>query len=290
MIVTRLNGGLGNQMFQWAAARSLAKRHHTEVAVDLSWFDRQHPDHAQRHFDLHHFRLPTRVIPKRAPGKRGAVAARIRAVLPGRWRVPRRVIREVTYHFADELRDAPDNVVLEGFWQSEKYFCDIRETLQTDFQPRAAPGPRTSQLLSLALESNSVGLHVRRGDYLDRNASNASVLSPDYYRHAVELVAAEVAGPTRFLVFSEDQQWCRDNIKLPQDTVYVDSHFGTSAFWDVVLMNNCRHMIIANSSFSWWGAWLRDGAGVTIAPESWAISPDLDTSDVIPDRWLRVPN
>lgn len=183
----------------------------------------------------------------------------------------------------------PDNVYLEGYWQSERYFEDIKEIVQKEFTLKT---PLEGLNLILAEEIrtvDAVSMHVRRGDYVtDENVSTMhGVCDLEYYRKAVDKVVQTLKDPC-FFVFSDDPEWVADNLKLRHPARYI-SHNSSLAHEDLRLMSLCRHHIIANSSFSWWGAWLSTcHEKLVIAPNKWFNNFKVDTSDLIPKAWIRI--
>ena len=284
MIGVRLLGGLGNQMFQYAAARALAHRHGTGVLWDARDF---------RRYRLRPLLIDRlRVTGRAAAGAEAALfaawrreGARLaaRAGLPTRWHFE----RGLAYDPAFEA--LPDGTLLDGYFQSHRYFAAIRPALLAEFAPRAAPDAATAALLDAIASGPSVSVHVRRGDYASNPATTAvhGLCAPAYYAAALARVRA--ADPAvRAFVFSDDPDWARANLPLPADAAFVTGN-GARPEWDIALMAACRHHIVANSSFSWWGAWLGDPAGMTVAPDPWFDAPGLDGGGIALPGWLRLP-
>jgi hypothetical protein len=199
-------------------------------------------------------------------------------------------VKERGFGFDASVLRAPSHAHLTGYWQSEKYFEPIRDILLRDFTLVAAPCPHASELLERAREPHVVALHVRRGDYVKdaRTHEFHGVCTIEYYREAATRIAASVIEPS-FLVFSDDPDWVRSNLRLDWPTTYVTHNGGCSPHQDMWLMSQCSHHIIANSSFSWWGAWLcQSKEQCVIAPARWFTDPKLDTRGLIPERWTRI--
>jgi hypothetical protein len=200
-----------------------------------------------------------------------------------------RYVRQQGLPFDGSILELPDNVCLEGFWQSEKYFLDIRDILHKEFTLRNALEGGDLQLAERIQACNSVSLHFRRGDYLSNPhaARHHGTCGPDYYGRAVRYIGEKVTSPHLF-VFSDDPEWTRANMKYDLPTTFVSGVDPTGDGRDLTLMSMCRHHIIANSSFSWWGAWLGDDPGKTvIAPLRWFADPAQDASDIIPLGWIK---
>ncbi len=285
MIVARLMGGLGNQMFQYAAARSLAIRHGTDVKLDISHLC--HPE-AKREYALGAFQIAATVAEpdefRKVETTQNSGLKKLVNLAMGRPSLA--VVNEKSFVFDPAFLTMPDNCYLIGYWQSERYFAEAGATIRQDFQP--------SQLIadnavSRAIKnSNAISIHVRRGDYVSNSiaAEVLGTLSQDYYAAAFTLMKKSVSNP-HFFVFSDDIAWCRANLRFEGETSFVEEPSQAAA--QLQLMSQCKHHIIANSSFSWWGAWLNASPEkIVIAPKKWFNSPDYDARDLVPERWVRV--
>jgi glycosyl transferase family 11 len=281
MVVVTLIGGLGNQMFQYAAGRALALRRHTGLVLDLDWLERPPAHLTPRRYELDCFRIESelRMIHSRA------ALGRLRGLL----RLSPRVWREEMFRFDPRTLELPGRVRLVGFWISERYFSDYASQIRQDFRFRAPLDDTNHELADRISATTSVSVHVRRGDYATHDATRAihGVLPLDYYRAATARIGAAVHKP-QFFVFSDDPDWCRANLELAGRTTYVDHNTGRGCE-DLRLMSLCRHQVIANSSFSWWGAWLNPRKDkIVIAPRRWLADPSVATKDVVPDEWIRI--
>jgi hypothetical protein len=293
MITVRLMGGLGNQMFQFAAGRRLAQHHGVPLRLDLGWFGHQAPGDTPREYELGVFALDGRVekavVDVSEPRNRvEQVRARLRGLRGDR----PHVLRQQGTAFQAEVLDAPDGTHLIGFWGSERYFSDAADIVRADLAPAVALSDASAALAErIAAAPAPVSLHVRRGDYLT-NANAAGyhgVMGVDYYARAVELVTSRVGGEVQLFAFSDDPDWCAAELPaLGHPLTVVRGNDGAAAIEDMLLMAACRHHVIANSTFSWWGAWLdgREGA-VVVAPERWALDQDGDFSAIYAEGWLR---
>lgn len=284
MIATRLMGGLGNQMFQYAAARRLAIKHGTELVLDLSWFERQPRSDTTRQYELGSFPIVGRRTAEPVDG--GRRKRLLRALLPEHG--VRRVVEQGP-QFQPELLDAPDDTLLVGYWQSEKYFLDEEAQIRRDFAFDAPISP-AARALAESIDESAVSVHVRRGDYVSLARANRfhGVLPIEYYERAAAALLQQLPEPPHFYVFSDDPKWCRTNIELPSTTTFVSRAESTS-HEDMLLMSMCSHHIIANSSFSWWGAWLSASPEkVVIAPRRWFADESRNTSDLVPESWTRL--
>lgn len=278
MIIVKLQGGLGNQMFQYAAARALAKQNNTSVSLDLSWFSQNFNNlTTPRHYELSCFRLDE-------------YTSRHKDTIPQRLHesLARKYI-EQHYQFDSNFNKLPRKAVLQGYFQSEKYFINIRSLIMEDFEFLKTPNSKNKQIQDdINACKSSVALHVRRGDYASsENVSKFHGLSSlDYYRTAVKIIESAVNQPS-YYVFSDDPDWCKKNLKFNNRTTYID--WNTDGAEDLRLMKSCKHNIIANSSFSWWGAWLNTNqTKIVVAPKQWFNDPAINTNDVIPGSWQRI--
>ena len=283
MIVVALTGGVGNQLFQYAVARALALRRGVAVGLDTRWYRGRRG----RNYALDRFAIRTEPVDRGLlPARDGKILGRLLAGRGGRLKVH----RETGLAFDPAVADLPDGSYLRGVFQSERYFADHEATIRRDLAFADPPDAANRALLAEIGEGLSVSLHVRRGDYVanPKIASVHGTLPLDYYARAVELIASGASGDPRLYVFSDDPAWAAENLDLGLVTRIVD-HNGNRATEDLRLMAACRHHILANSSFSWWGAWLNPSADkIVVAPRPWFRDPALDDSTIVPERWVRL--
>jgi len=291
VIISRLEGGLGNQLFQYAAGRRLADARNTALELDVSGLD-DPTVRTPRSYELGAFAIRAELA---SPGEIDAIATRggsaVSRLLGCRARTrSRRAASERTFRFDPEVLALPDGVYLRGYWQSERYFEDASDRIRQDLRFRAPATGGNAEILKEIAEQRSVSLHVRRGDYLTDPAVLAmhGVCSLDYYHRAVDYIRRNVPDPT-FYLFSDDPGWVRENLDL-RDRVRLLDHNGVDApAEDLRLMSRCAHHIVANSTFSWWGAWLNpDPHKIVIAPERWFADESIDTSDLLPASWVKL--
>jgi hypothetical protein len=285
-VVVGLSGGLGNQMFQYAAGRSLAVRLGTPLVLDLSWFGGQ----IDRQFSLAPFRIEAvqRTQCSWLPPRGQAMASRLsRCWLPRIMGVP--VWREPHFHYSTEFAALSGPVFLEGYWQSERYFRENRSQLLQEFALKVPLPPACATLLEEMGGCDAICVHVRRGDYLSNPvaAKVHGTCSVDYYRAGIGELCQGLARP-RCFIFSDDPAWVRASLAFDCPMTVVDVNGPEDAHLDLALMAACRHFLIANSSLSWWGAWLGDHAGKKIiAPARWFLTSDKDPRDLLPESWQR---
>jgi hypothetical protein len=301
MIVVRLMGGLGNQMFQYAAGLRLAHRHQTELKLDLSFLMDRTPyeNFTYRDFDLVVFNFPI----SRASEEEVRQFRRLRE--SGSRNFLRRIANKMTrrhyyfeHHLAFDSRvlELPDQTYLEGYFQNENYFSDLEQMVRQRF--RLAPDepklPAATRRLADEIRTNDVVcLHVRRADYVTNPVVNRclGVCSLDYYeRGLAKLRSLGVSG--KIFVFSDDEDWCRENfIDASQFEIVGNEHAGPRASTHLWLMTLCRYFLIPNSSFSWWAAWLSDRPGkVVVRPSQWLQARESIDVDICPLPWIKISN
>lgn len=300
MVIVNIFAGLGNQMFQYATARRLAKKLGVELKLDLSSFERCQV----RKYQLDKFRIEEHIA-----SREEVMAMRGPEELPLAGRVLRKVrylmneqlhfrwgglVKEKHFHFDPMMLTLPDNVYLFGLWQTERYFVDCADVIRADFQLKDAPTGRNAELIAKMKEAKeAVSLHVRRGDYVTNPHSNRShgVCGLDYYQRAIEHMTQKLSS-SRFFVFSDDIAWARENLRLPSPGTFIDHNGPENGVEDVRLMSHCEHHIIANSSFSWWGAWLNPNKDkIVCVPKQWfgiAAERQRNTTHIVPEIWNRL--
>jgi Glycosyl transferase family 11 len=288
MIIVRLCGGLGNQLFQYAAGRRLASVRSAELVLDLGWYTRTPSSDTPRVYELGYYPIKARLTtPTEALWSRlheGRLLRRL-PILPRRWRH----WSEKTFEFDARVLDLPDNTYLDGYWQSHRYFEEIADSIRTELSPIKNFGTQDEKVASLIAAGNAVSVHVRRGDYVNHQAAlqNHGLCSIEYYKAAVAKVLLHVDQP-HFFVFSDDPVWTRENLPLPGLATFVDHNGPATAFQDLRLMSLCDHQITANSSFSWWGAWLNSRPNkIVVTPQQW-FADQRNTQSLRPDNWIRL--
>jgi hypothetical protein len=283
LITTRIIGGLGNQMFQYAAGKALAARHRTSLELDLCDFER----YPLRRFGLAAFSVDASVLMTRRCNKLRLWKRRVLGRLPAG--LVRTYYKERSFSYDPAWEHLGSEIYLDGYFQSERFFSGVAPTLREEFVPRSE-GRNLEAVSPDHLQAReSVAVHVRRGDYVSdaKTVLTHGVCSSGYYRRALTFMQDCLRAP-RFYLFSDDMAWCRENLALPKDVVCVDWNDGCPE-WDLYLMSKCRHHVIANSSFSWWGAWLATHPDqLVVCPRPWFDDGRLDARDLVPDRWTPI--
>lgn len=291
MVIVRLIGGLGNQLFQYAFGRYVAILNDTVLKLDISGFE-EYKLHA---YSLGHFNITEEFATKEEvegvkarARKRGA----IKRLLFGKGEGVTSIhCAEKPFGFKDEyLEVRGDEIYLEGSWQSERFFHGVGDTIRGELTVKSAPRGKDYEVGELIKSTCGVNLHIRRADYAtnEKTKSFHGLCGLDYYKEAVERIRGVEESPHLF-IFSDDHEWVRDNLKVDGPVTFVAHNDAGTNYEDLRLMSLCKHHIIANSTFSWWGAWLGgDKDKVVIAPSRWFQTGDLDSSHVVPGRWIRI--
>lgn len=293
MIIVKLIGGLGNQMFQYSCGRFLANKHNTELKLDISGFDEQ-TNGTPRKYELGLFNIKAGFATENyiefcKKTRKNKLPRVLRKIL----KQPKIIQGEYTqcfYHYNEDVAKLPDNVYLDGYWQSEKYFKPIENVIKQEFSLNHDISEENKKFLALIKSCNAVSLHIRRGDYVkDNNINNVhGTCSLDYYYNAINYIARKTQNP-HFFLFSDDIEWVKNNIQINYPVTIIDCNNDSCGYFDMMLMKDCKHNIIANSSFSWWGAWLNSNDNkIVIAPQKWFNNFDADTKDLIPNLWVRL--
>ena len=299
MIIARLWGGLGNQLFQYAAGYALAKACRTALLLDPT---QCHLDQ-NRPYELEQFNITGRPWTEAEKKRLGPL---IRLVRPAEettkhWsRMVKQLLLPVVsrhfYYVADrnagfqsEIFTRHAHAYMAGTWADSRYFAADSDDILRQFSFKAAPDDENRRMLELIGKGRAVCVHVRRGDYVKiaDTIARFGVCSSEYYHAAMAHVLARVENPTAF-VFSDDPVWTAEHLRLPCETVYVTHNVGRCNAEDLRLMAACQHFVIANSTFSWWGAWLSTHPEkIVVAPKRWSIDTQTIGNPVLPD-WVKI--
>lgn len=296
MIIVHIYGGLGNQMFQYAMGRKLALKNQVSLKIDNAWYQLDVKEAtAARRYELSHFNITAATATQRDiekllrpyPFPFQFIFDKVSTRLPF---YKRRLVGERHFHFDPEMMKVEGSAYLRGYWQSEKYFADVREDLLKEFSFKASLDALNLQHAGRIGATDSVSLHVRRADYVTDKEVNRilGLCSLEYYERAVNYIRSKITRPV-FFIFSDDMEWCRKNLLLPEETHFIDNNKGADSYRDMQLMSLCRHNIVANSSFSWWGAWLNQNPEkIVLAPQRWFTDASMTDRDLVPESWLRM--
>lgn len=289
MIVMRLKGGLGNQLFQYALGRYLSISKNTALQLDIS----SYKSDTLREYRLASFCINASASDKlpffATDGKARHLNQFIQAVRGVFYR-PFEIIREKSFAFDPQIFNCSDQAYVDGFWQSEKYFLPIANTIREDLHLKTPIKGNLKNIAEQIQACNSVSIHVRRGDYVNNPTTSAyhGVCSAQWYHNATNQILQKVENPT-FFVFSDDYEWAKKNLQFSSPAVYIKPSPDGEECIDMHVMSLCQHNIIANSSFSWWAAWLnRNPNKMVIAPQDWFVAGPKQTNDLIPPQWTRM--
>jgi Glycosyl transferase family 11 len=262
-VIVALDGGLGNQMFQYAFGRSLSIARSEEVLF-YKKFSPRAPHLPQRRYMLDAFNVDVKFTDS----------------------MPEPIFYDQAFCYQPGLFRAPRGASFDGWWQTEKYFVDSFP-LRWEFNLRVAASEQSARIAEMMWDRPSAFMHVRRGDYTTPEAlAYHGICSLDYYREAACRINA--AEKVLWFIFSDDPEWCIQNFK---HATVVDWNLD-KPWEDIWLMRQCWHGVISNSTFGWWGAWLGDAKEnrIVIAPDKWFSGAGLNSKDVVPERWVKLAN
>jgi len=298
MIITKLKGGLGNQMFQYATGFALSQKNNTKHKIDVSEYDKNNKD-TPRKFSLNIFNINSPI----------ALSEEIILIRKNNswsklfYLIKRKILRKYYLDFHPDLYKKINtkikkgfSVYLDGNFQSEKNFMEFSNQIRQEFTfKKEFFDDKVKQLAEVIQKENSVSIHVRRGDYVNDKKTNKyhGVCPIEYYEEAVSLIKKKVSEPI-FYVFTDDEKWVSENFTKPEFLRLMPTFINVSKnnFKDheeMYLMSQCHHHIIANSSFSWWGAWLNKKSDkIVIAPEKWVNKNPNPHKNIIPETWIKI--
>ena len=295
MIIVELSGGLGNQMFQYAFAYVLTYKNNTTLKIDNNFFNTNEKwsSHTPRNFELDIFNN-SYVIANKKEIKlfyNFSLVNKLKKKLG--FSYPK-IYREKFFDFQPHLLTIKSSAFVKGYFQSYKYFEGFEKKIKDIFYLSENQLDDVNKKILLDIKNTStISIHIRRGDYISdvitqQIHGNCSI---EYYTKAIDLIVSKTEKST-LVFFSDDIEWVKIQFKnLPFTKIFVNYNFGVDSWRDLFLMKSCNHNIIANSSFSWWAAWLNENPNkIIIAPKKWfAISEDdRNTKDLIPESWIRI--
>ena len=287
MIIVNLKGGTGNQLFQYALGRHLAIKNKDTLKFDVSGLAR-----AKQVGDVYR-PLALNLLAVKVDLATEAEVKKIKyhfGLLSKAWLfIKTKILRQFNIIFNPKYLDLRGDVYLDGFWQSPLYFEAIREVLVKELTLNKLMSGEALAYQVQIQNTNSISLHIRRGDYTKnrRVKKEYGSCSPTYYEQAVAQIKKTVPSPT-FFIFSDDIAWVKTNQTINEKIVFIEAKEVTD-IEEVLLMSQCQHNIIANSSFSWWGAWLNQNLDkIVIAPTPWFNKSTYD-KNLIPLTWIQLP-
>ncbi|MEP7269491.1 MAG: alpha-1,2-fucosyltransferase [Saprospiraceae bacterium] len=279
MIITRIKGGLGNQLFQYAAARSLAIKNNTILKLEV----------VEEPAAIHQMNIEAEIATTKEITELYPQSFFIKIFNHLQINPSKKYFKEKSFHFDSSFFNLGANVYLNGYFQSEKYFYTIKDLILNELTPRHSLIQNVMPLSMKLVNENSVSIHIRRGDYLANKAilSYHGILPLEYYIQAFKIIISKIPNPS-FYIFTDDNKWVKENFKFTQATI-VSNNLSQTSIEDIFLMSKCKYHIIANSSFSWWAAWLNNNPDkIVIAPNKWFNNGPKDTFDLIPQSWIKI--
>lgn len=283
-VIVKLDGRMGNQMFQWAFIRAFEQKRDILPLIDDS----------KETIKLTPFKMMKDIKIKKKPLwniilRKIIIFRNLRnKITELKYTLP--LIKEENNNYTPKLFTVETPAYIFGYFQCEKYFENVREQLLKDFELTKPLNNKNKKMLNKIKNTESVSIHFRRGDYTKtRVAQYLGMCSTEYYKNAVKVIADKLDKKTTLFVFSDDMKWVKENVEFDFDTVYVDINSGKQGYFDLELMKNCKHNIISNSSFSWMGAWLNDNPNkIVVAPTPWHNSDTINSDDIVPDSWIKL--
>jgi len=293
MIIAELVGGLANQMVIYAAAKALSEHLQVELKLDIRKLSRD----KKRNYALNHLNIETKtatkeeidlVCQKSSSWIISKIKKTIRKTCNGN---AFGIYKEPAISLDPNFFSLTDNTYIKGSFINALYFTPIEKMLKHEFQIKSSLSNRTTELIKSITSSNSVSIHIRRGDYANEKKTNKihGLIPIDYYKTAIDLISNRIKSPT-FYVFSDDLSWVKNNLPNTQEMHFIDHTNGDTAYEDLHMMSLCKHNIIANSGFSYWAAWLNSNEEkLVISPKQWFADNKLnDRFKLIPEGWLKI--
>ena len=284
MIITKIIGGLGNQLFQYAAGRCLSHLNNTNLKLDVNAFD----EYRLRNFDLFNLNVMAQFA-----NDQEILNLLPSTILSRAWQrlLPvnkRHYYRQPFFHFDSKFYKAAANTYIKGYWQSERYFLPIRDIILKELTFKPGIIDNVKDFAHQLQQGQSVAVHIRRGDYTNPAAIKMhGILSVEYFQKAITYIGKQYEA-AKFYFFSDDIQWAKDNLNV-ENMEFVSGKISKNHHEDFFLMSKCHHNIIANSSFGWWAAWLNDNPDkIVVAPKNWFNKGPKDTQDLIPEGWIKI--
>lgn len=278
MIVTKLMGGLGNQMFQYAMCRNLSIKYNRDIKIDKSFLERRDlgSHFTYRDYDLDIFNIIEDFE------------------VSNEQNIP--IFSEPHFHHTTKLTDEINsfleqnsNVMFEGYWQSQLYFIENESQIKKELSFKnkiESEGGHINFILNEIKSKESVMLNIRRTDYLNNNFHG--VLGLDYVNKAKEIIESKIKNP-HYFIFSDDVDWCIENLSSENSTIVSHEYKGEKFSHYLQLMSSCKNFIIPNSTFAWWSVFLSENNNkIVVSPKNWFTDGSINTESLIPSDWIRV--
>lgn len=261
MIIVNLTGGLGNQMFQYAFGKTIAMRHNTNLKLHFT----NALFNTQRSYELDIFNISASLATRKDLQKLGVmqnrVINRLLYLFDERYKIQFNkhiVTQRYPYDYNLSYLSVKNDSYIQGNWTDERYFKEIENIIRKEFTAKKRLDGINQKILKQIQSSTSVSIHVRRTDYITNKGGLLKFIGLDYYVKSIKKIKSVVSDPV-FFVFSDDIPWCKENLSQLLNTAhFIDHNKGRDAYKDILLMSSCKHNIIANSTFSWWGGWMNE--------------------------------
>lgn len=281
-------------MFQYAFGKALAIKNNTELTLSTSYLQSKLPFKrwtTPMQYELDIFRLKANLEENIFSSKLYPFAKMEHLLREKMNDSKMNVVKETQFHFQPALLDAPDNSFVKGNFQSEKYFESIESVIRDEFKFTKQLDLENLKWKNEILNSNSVSIHIRRGDYisLKQNANKFAQIPLSYYQSAITYISQNLPSSV-FFVFSDDIKWVKENLISDAPLHFIENNnTPQTSHFDMQLMSLCKHNIICNSTFSWWSAWLNNNPQkMVIAPQNWFADISINSQDIIPDEWIKL--
>lgn len=293
MILIKLQGGLGNQMFQYAFGSVIAKKNKTKLIIEDSIYNivEKKEGYTPRNFELSVFNNEHFFAKKKDVSLFDNLSFTHRIKRKLKLNYPKK-FNEEEFEYSEKANSLQEPVFAIGYFQSFKYFKGFEDYIKSLFVfSEDKLSKENKNLIPILKKENTIAVHVRRGDYISDEVTNQfhGSCTFEYYMEAISIVNSKVENPT-FVFFSDDSEWVRENFKaLTFDKIFIDHNKGLNSWADMYLMSICSHNIIANSSFSWWSAWLNPNPKkIVIAPKKWFQAREININSIIPEEWIKI--
>ena len=293
MIIVKLRGGLGNQMFQYAYGKALSIKTGITVKFDANYYFNEEFQRSDtpRKYLLDKFNTDISLATQEEVNKANPLWKKVIR------KMKNKIFRYTNiYKFSEsEFKIKEGNLAL-GYWQTEKYFKNIESIIRENFTLKNSLAESAQKIENLIIQTKKenkvpVSIHVRRSDYVNikSNKDFFNVCDVEYYKNAFSEITKLINSPVSLFIFSDDTAWVKENLRFPCETYFVSEEKNIFDYEEIILMSKCSHNIIANSSFSWWGAWLNPNKNkIIMAPKKWVNDSKIDTSDVTPVEWVTI--
>ena len=297
MIIVKLKGGLGNQLFQYATGRALVLRQsrhtskETSLKLDLESISKNNGHDTVRYYALSPFDIKAELA---TDNDISSLSNRYKILSKLFQFIRTKIFRQFYISFVSRIFNMRGDCYLDGFFQSEKYFTDEEVAIRKDLLLKVPMGNKMREIYTILKEdSSSVSIHIRRGDVAINAKTNPyyGICTVQYYNDSISYIGQILTKP-HFYIFSDDIEWVKSNINIPDNSIFISDpsiNDKIKDYEELILMSHCKHNIIANSSFSWWGAWLNENPDkIIIAPKKWITRSEFQHKDTVPPSWIRI--